>query len=177
MVPMDQRRACVITCSDRAHAQVYEDRSGPILREGLVGLGFVVDAPVIVPDEMDEIRAAILAAVDAGARVVITTGGTGIGPRDVTVAATKPLLDQEIPGIGEAIRAKGATKIPLAWLSGGVAGVVRRGSSAVVINVPGSRGGARDALEVLSPLLGHLVDQLDGGDHPMDPVPGRPSQA
>ncbi|MGJ6980518.1 MogA/MoaB family molybdenum cofactor biosynthesis protein [Aestuariimicrobium soli] len=169
---MNQHRACVITCSDRAHAHVYEDRSGPILREGLASLGFAVGEPVIVPDEADEIRAAVVAAIDAGVRVVITTGGTGIGPRDVTVAATRPLLDVEIPGIGEAIRAAGASKTPLSWLSGGLAGVVRRKgvAPAVVINVPGSRGGARDALAVLSPLLVHLVDQLDGGDHPMDPV-------
>jgi molybdenum cofactor synthesis domain-containing protein len=165
------RRARVITCSDRAHAQVYEDRSGPILRDGLGELGFQVDRVVIVPDEVASIRQAIIDGVESGARVVITTGGTGVGPRDVTVRATRDLLDQEIPGIGEAIRAAGSHQTPQAWLSSGLAGVVRREGRAptLVVNVPGSRGGARDALAVLGPLLGHVVDQLDGGDHPMDP--------
>ncbi|CAI9402358.1 MogA/MoaB family molybdenum cofactor biosynthesis protein [Aestuariimicrobium sp. T2.26MG-19.2B] len=165
-------RALVITCSDRAHAQLYEDRSGPILRDGLVDLGFEVDAAVIVPDEVEAIRQAIIDGVESGARVVITTGGTGVGPRDVTVRATRDLLDQEIPGISEAIRAAGAHKTPQAWLSSGLAGVARREgrAPALVVNVPGSRGGARDALTVLGPLLGHVVDQLDGGDHPVDPV-------
>ncbi len=159
-------RAAVITCSDRAAADVYEDRSGPVLRDGLAALGFDVDEPLVLPDEADRISAAILAAVDGGARVVLTTGGTGIGPRDVTVEATRPLLTYEVPGIAEAVRAAGLAATPLSSLSRGLAGVVQRdGVRAFVFNAPGSRGGARDALTVLGPLLTHIVGQLDGADH------------
>ena len=159
-------RAAVITCSDRAAADVYEDRSGPVLRDGLAALGFDVDEPLVLPDEADRISAAILAAVDGGARVVLTTGGTGIGPRDVTVEATRPLLTYEVPGIAEAVRAAGLAATPLSSLSRGLAGVVQGdGVRAFVFNAPGSRGGARDALTVLGPLLTHIVGQLDGADH------------
>lgn len=161
--------AVVITCSDRAAADVYEDRSGPVLRDGLAGLGFAVAAPLILPDDRALIAVAITDAVDAGARVVLTTGGTGIGPRDVTVEATRPLLTYEIPGIAEAVRAAGLAKTPLSSLSRGLAGVIDRGPTrAFVFNAPGSRGGARDALAVLGPLLTHIVDQLDGADHDLN---------
>lgn len=159
-------RAAVITCSDRAAANLYEDRSGPVLREGLTGLGFEVDPPVVVPDDSEVIALRIAEAVASGARVVLTTGGTGVGPRDLTVEATLPLLAYELPGIAEAVRAKGASKTPLAALSRGLAGVVGTGEGrAFVFNAPGSRGGARDALAVLGPLLVHIVQQLDGADH------------
>ena len=165
-------RACVITCSDRAAADVYEDRSGPILRDGLAALGFEVSAPVILPDEAGLIAAAVEAAVAGGARVVLTTGGTGVGPRDVTVEATRPLLAYEVPGIAEAVRAAGLVKTPLSSLSRGVAGVIDAdGRRAFVFNAPGSRGGARDALTVLGPLLGHIVDQLVGADHDLNRPP------
>lgn len=164
--------AAVITCSDRAAADVYEDRSGPVLRTGLAELGFTVADPVVLPDDAERIADAIVAAVDGGARVVLTTGGTGVGPRDVTVEATRPLLTYEVPGVAEAVRAVGRPTTPLASLSRGLAGVVDRGGArAFVFNAPGSRGGARDALTVLSPLLVHLVEQLDGADHDL----GRPA--
>ena len=164
--------ATVITCSDRAAADVYEDRSGPILRDGLASLGFEVASPVILPDEPDLIAAAVRSAVDDGARVVLTTGGTGIGPRDVTVEATRALLRYEIPGVAEAVRAAGLTKTPLSCLSRGLSGVIDTGDTrAFIFNAPGSRGGARDALAVLAPILTHIVDQLDGADHDMDPRP------
>lgn len=158
--------ATVITCSDRAAADVYEDRSGPVLRDGLTALGFSVARPVVLPDEQAMIAEAIVAAVQAGSRIVLTTGGTGVGPQDVTVEATRGLLAYELPGIAEAVRATGAAKTPLSVLSRGVAGVIDRGGPrAFVFNAPGSRGGARDALAVLSPLLVHIVEQLDGADH------------
>ncbi|MFT3876947.1 MAG: MogA/MoaB family molybdenum cofactor biosynthesis protein [Propioniciclava sp.] len=161
--------AAVITCSDRAAADIYEDRSGPVLRDGLSALGFAVAAPVILPDDPVLIAAAITDAVDAGARVVLTTGGTGISPRDVTVEATRPLLAYELPGIAEAVRAAGLAKTPLSCLSRCLAGVIERdGPRAFVFNAPGSRGGARDALAVLSPLLTHIVEQLDGADHDLN---------
>ncbi len=160
-------RAAVITCSDRAASDVYEDRSGPVLRDGLTGLGFDVLPPVIVPDEASLIAQAIRSAVAGGARVVLTTGGTGVGPRDVTVEATRPLLAYEVPGVAEAVRALGAQNTGLAWLSRGVAGVieVEGARRAFIFNAPGSRGGARDSLAVLGTLLIHIVEQLDGADH------------
>lgn len=163
------QRAAVITCSDRAYHDVYEDRSGPILRDGLAELGFETGAAVIVPDDAELIRAAVRRALASGARVLLTTGGTGIGPRDVTVEAVAPLLDYEVPGIAEAVRAAGAVKTRLAVLSRGVAGVIDGPDArAFLFTAPGSRGGARDALSVLGPLLSHIVGQLDGADHDLD---------
>ena len=163
-------RAAVITCSDRAAADVYEDRSGKVLRDGLTELGFEVSDPVILPDEADQIALAIARAVDEGARIVLTTGGTGIGPRDVTVEATHPMLAYEIPGIAEAVRAAGLSATPLSSLSRGLAGVIDRGDQrSFIFNAPGSRGGARDALAVLAPVLVHIVEQLDGADHDLTP--------
>ncbi|AQP50135.1 MogA/MoaB family molybdenum cofactor biosynthesis protein [Tessaracoccus flavescens] len=163
-------RAAVITCSDRAAADVYEDRSGKVLRDGLTELGFEVSDPVILPDEADQIALAIARAVDEGARIVLTTGGTGIGPRDVTVEATRPMLAYEIPGIAEAVRAAGLSATPLSSLSRGLAGVIDRGDQrSFIFNAPGSRGGARDALAVLAPVLVHIVEQLDGADHDLTP--------
>ncbi len=159
-------RAVVITCSDRAAADIYEDHSGVVLRDGLANLGFEVDAPVVLPDDAPLIAQAIADAVDGGARIVLTTGGTGVGPRDVTVEATRPLLTYEVPGIAEQVRAAGLAVTPLSSLSRGLAGVIDRGGPrAFVFNAPGSRGGARDALAVLAPVLTHIVDQLDGADH------------
>lgn len=166
-------RAAVITCSDRAAAQVYEDRSGPVLRDGLVKLGFEVAEAVIVPDEIEAIRDAITAAVTAGARIVMTTGGTGIAPSDVTVEAIRPLVDAELPGLMEEVRRRGAMHSPKALLSRGLAGTVHLDGClpAVVINAPGSRGGARDTIAVVGGLLSHVVEQLDGADHSRDPAP------
>lgn len=162
-------KAAVITCSDRAFANVYEDRSGPVLREGLAAAGCGLAEAVIVPDEADQIKDAILSAVRAGARVVVTTGGTGIAPRDVTVEAVRSLLDYEVPGLMEEVRRIGAAATPLALLSRGVAGVLTLdGHRSFVLTAPGSRGGARDTMKVVGPLLDHLVGQLDGADHPMD---------
>lgn len=161
--------AAVITCSDRAFADVYEDRSGPILRHALSEAGFTVAEAEIVPDEAEQITQAITRAVAGGARIVVTTGGTGIAPRDVTVEATRGLLDYEVPGIMEEIRRVGAAKTRLAALSRGLAGVMtHEGRRAFILNAPGSRGGAKDTIGVVLPLLNHIVEQLDGVDHPMD---------
>ncbi|MHA6512535.1 MogA/MoaB family molybdenum cofactor biosynthesis protein [Tessaracoccus sp. Z1128] len=162
-------RAAVITCSDRASTDVYEDRSGPLIRDALTQLGFDVAEPVIVPDEAEVIATEIRLAVADGARVVITTGGTGVGPRDVTVEATRSLISYEVPGVAEAVRSLGSANTPLSWLSRGLAGVIDHDDNrAFVYNAPGSRGGARDALSVLAPLLAHIVDQLDGADHDLN---------
>lgn len=159
--------AAVITCSDRASEGTYEDRSGPILRDALIGLGFDVADVTVVPDHPDHILRAVNDALSAGARVILTTGGTGLGPADVTVEVTRELITYEVPGLMEEVRRVGAGKVPTAVLSRGIAGVIAAPNQqrALIVNAPGSTGGARDAIDVVGPLLGHIVDQLDGGDH------------
>jgi molybdenum cofactor synthesis domain-containing protein len=154
-------KARVIVASNRAWAGAYADTSGPILVSGLRQLGFEVDDPVVVPDG-DPVGVAVREAVEAGMDAVITSGGTGITPTDRTPDVTRALLDYEVPGIAEAIRAYARDRVPTAALSRGLAGVVGR---TLVVNLPGSTGGARDGLAVLGPLLTHAVEQLNGGDH------------
>jgi molybdenum cofactor synthesis domain-containing protein len=155
-------RATVIAASNRAAAGVYEDTTGPLIVSALQELGFEVDGPVVVPDG-EPVGEAIRAAVDAGARAVLTTGGTGLTPTDLTPEVTRPLLDREVPGVAEAIRAHGvANGVPTAALSRGLAGVA---GQALVVNLPGSRGGVKDGLAVVVPLLRHAVEQIVGSDH------------
>ncbi len=155
-------RAEVVVASNRAAAGVYADETGPLIVEALHELGFVVDAPVVVPDG-DPVGAAIAAAAEGGARLVITTGGTGLTPTDQTPEQTRRLVDREVPGIAEAIRAAGAAAgVPTAVLSRGIAGVV---GDCLVVNLPGSRGGVKDGLAVLRPILIHAVEQVVGSDH------------
>ncbi len=161
-------RALAVTVSNRAAAGVYEDRSGPVLVELLRAAGCDVDGPVVIPDGA-AVEAALRDAVAAGYDVVVTTGGTGLTPGDQTPEMTSLVLDREIPGIPEAIRAAGvAAGVPSAVLSRGVAGMA---STTLIVNLPGSTGGVRDGMAVLAGLLGHAVDQVRGGDHPR-PVAG-----
>jgi molybdenum cofactor synthesis domain-containing protein len=154
--------ATVVCASNRAAAGVYEDTTGPLIVEALRDLGFDVTGPVVVPDG-EPVGDAVREAVESGARVVLTTGGTGLTPTDLTPEVTKALLDREVPGIAEAIRAYGVGHgVPTAALSRGVAGV--RGQ-ALVVNLPGSRGGVKDGLAVVGPLLVHAVEQITGSDH------------
>jgi molybdenum cofactor biosynthesis protein B len=155
-------RAAVITVSDRSHGGFRHDTSGPLLASLLSDLGFAVGAVVVVPDEVGAVQAAVRAAVADGVDVVVTTGGTGFAPRDVTPEAVRPLLERDAPGIVEALRQHRRDEVPTTILSRAVAGTV---GSAFVVTLPGSTGGVRDGVAVLAPVVGHLVAQLRGGDH------------
>jgi molybdenum cofactor synthesis domain-containing protein len=160
--------ARVVVASNRASSGVYADTSGPLLVEGLRQLGCTVDDPVVVPDG-EPVATALREAVDARIDVVLTSGGTGLNPTDATPEMTRRVLDYEVPGLAEAIRAYGRDKVPTAALSRGLAGVAGR---TLIVNLPGSTGGARDGLAVLGPILVHAVEQMRGGDHPQA---GKPS--
>ncbi|MBC7640054.1 MAG: MogA/MoaB family molybdenum cofactor biosynthesis protein [Rhodoferax sp.] len=156
-------RALVVVASNRAAAGVYADRGGPVLVAGLRELGFDVDGPQVVPDG-EPVAEALAAAVAAAYDVVLTTGGTGLTPGDLTPEMTRRVVDREVPGLAEAIRAHGvANGVPTAALSRGLAGLAGR---TLVVNLPGSTGGCRDGLAVLAPVLVHAVEQVGGGDHP-----------
>jgi molybdenum cofactor synthesis domain-containing protein len=155
-------KAAVITCSNRSAAGQRADDSGQALTSWLSGEGHDVVSSVIVPDDVDAIRTAVRQAIASGASVVLTTGGTGLAPTDVTPEAVRPLLDREVPGIAEALRLAARDRVPTAVLSRGVAGTI---GTSLVVTLPGSPGGVKDGIAVLAPLLGHVVDQLAGGDH------------
>jgi molybdopterin adenylyltransferase len=152
-------RAHVITVSDRAAAGRMEDTSGPAVAAALGGAGFEVGAVEVVPDEPARIANAITGAAGSGCRLVVTTGGTGLGPRDVTPQATAPLLEFPVPGLSEAMRRAGMARTPLAALSRGLAGV---GGGALIVNLPGSLKGAMESLAAVLPALPHAVQLLEG---------------
>lgn len=156
-----RRRATVITVSTRAASGVYDDDAGPRLAEQLRGAGFEVAPVVVIPDGRGTVADALRSALD-DADVVVTTGGTGLHPRDETPEATRDVIDRPVEGIAEAMRAAANRITPMGMLSRAVAGVAGR---TLIVNLPGSPKGATENLSVVLPVLGHAIDQLRGGDH------------
>jgi molybdenum cofactor synthesis domain-containing protein len=162
MSDLSSARAHVVSVSNRAAAGVYEDTTGPRIVAALQDAGFGTVTSDVVPDG-EPVAEALKAAVTDGVALVVTTGGTGLSPTDRTPEMTRPLLDREVPGVAEAIRAYGVGKgIPTASLSRGLVGLA---GTTLVVNLPGSTGGVKDGLAVLMPILGHMLDQVAGGDH------------
>ncbi|HWY49329.1 MAG TPA: MogA/MoaB family molybdenum cofactor biosynthesis protein [Bryobacteraceae bacterium] len=150
----------IVTVSDSAVAGTRQDRSGPKLRERAEALGWIVEVQELVPDETSQISAVLRRLADSGRfSVILTTGGTGVALRDVTPEATRAVIEREIPGVAEVMRAEGSKFTPLAALSRALAGV--RGRT-VIINLPGSPKGAVESLDVISKLVPHMVDLLEG---------------
>ena len=157
----DGARAAVVTVSDRSAAGERPDASGPLLAGLLADLGLAVSEVVVVPDDADRIASAV-SVLAAAHELVVTTGGTGLSPRDVTPEAVRPLLDREVPGLAEALRAENRSAVPTSVLSRGVAGTI---GTTLVVTLPGSTGGGRAGVAVLAPVVGHALAQLRGGDH------------
>ena len=163
-MPSQPLRIAVITISDRTAAGLREDLSGPLATRMLSEYG-AVSGPIVVADGVESVREMIGHAIYCGAQVVFTTGGTGITSRDLTPEATEPLITQRMWGIEQRMRDN--PKVPTAAISRGIAGIANiEGKRAFVVNAPGSSGGVKDAVEAVGPLLAHIVDQMEDGDHP-----------
>lgn len=157
------RRALVITASTRAAAGTWQDASGPVVVEALAALGLAVNGPVVVADG-EPVFTALLDGIAADVDLIITTGGTGHTPTDLTPEMTRRVIDRESPGLAETVRAYGVAQgVPTAVLSRGTAGIA---GTTLIINLPGSTGGARDGVAALAPVLLHALDQVRGSDHP-----------
>jgi len=155
--------AWVITVSDRSAAGLREDRGGPLAVSLLREAGFTCADAVVVPDGADSVEAALRAAVAEGPGLIVTTGGTGIAPRDRTPEGTARVLDRELPGIAEELRRRGLADTPLSVISRGLAGIVDPG--VLVVNLPGSTRAVASGITVIAEIAPHVLDQLAGGDH------------
>lgn len=159
--------AVAITVSDRSSHGTREDESGRVLVQALRDLGYDVTAPVVVPDGVSSVAGALRDAVDQGARLVVTTGGTGMGPRDLTPEGTREVITRENPGLAELLRREGSRHTPYAAVSRGVVGVIdwTVGGGTLVVNLPGRPAAVAEGMEIIGPLLGHVLSQVSGGDH------------
>jgi len=157
-------RAAVVTVSDRSAAGSRTDQSGPIAVAALREAGYDCADAVVVPDGADSVERALTAEVVAGVKLIVTTGGTGVSPRDQTPEGTARVVTRQIPGIAEELRRRGAAEMPAGMLTRGIAGVVDP-HGAVVVNLPGSPGGVASGMPVLLSVAGHVLDQLGGSDH------------
>lgn len=167
MHPRMSVRAAVVIVSDRSAAGARPDSVGPVLLERLRDAGYDIDDVRIVPDGADSVEAALRGELAAGARLIVTSGGTGVGPRDRTPEGTRPVLARELPGIPEELRRAGAEHVPTAVLSRELAGVADQPGTggALVVNLPGSKNGATEGLDLVLEIASHTISQLDGGDH------------
>jgi len=161
-------RACVVTVSNRASDGTREDTSGRLLGELLTDAGFEVSGPVVVADGVETVAAAVQEAVEKNVLLVVTTGGTGIGPHDLTPEASRTLITRDMPGMAEMLRREGAKQTPYAAVSRGMVGVIdhpdRRGGT-LLVNLPGRPAGVQEGMDVLMPVLPHVLSQLRGYDH------------
>lgn len=157
-------RAAVLTVSDRSASGQREDESGPVAVAALREAGFACDDAVIIPDGADSVERALAAFIEAGVQLVVTTGGTGVGPRDATPEGTLRVVTRSVPGVAEELRRRGAAEKPAGMLSRGIAGVVDP-HGAFVVNLPGSPGAVASAMPVVLSIARHVIDQLSGGDH------------
>lgn len=154
--------AAVITVSDRSARGERADSSGPVAVSALRGAGFACDDAIVVPDGADEVERVLRDTLQRGIRLIITTGGTGIGPRDRTPEGTARVIERGLPGIAEELRRRGATEKPAALLSRGLAGVT---GHALIVNLPGSTAGVRDGIRLVLDIAHHALGQLEGEDH------------
>ncbi|WP_248148886.1 MogA/MoaB family molybdenum cofactor biosynthesis protein [Microbacterium aoyamense] len=157
-----QHSAVVVTVSDRSAAGLRDDTSGPVAVAALQEAGYGCDAAVVVADGASSVESALRAALDTGARLIVTTGGTGLGPRDETPEGTARVLEREIPGLMEELRRRGAAEKPAGMLTRGLAGTARE---SLIVNLPGSPAGVASGIPVILSVARHVLDQLTGGDH------------
>lgn len=168
--PPRPRSVLTITVSDRSSDGRREDTSGQVLVAALESLGYVVHGPVVVPDGVETVAGALRDGAVDGHRLIISTGGTGMGPRDLTPEGTRQVITRESPGLAELLRREGAGHTPFAAASRGVVGVIdwpedQGVGGSLVVNLPGRPTAVQEGMDILGPLLPHLLDQVAGGDH------------